>query len=157
MSKTLLQFGRITPFIILAGLLTGPAFAEPRGHRQFTEDGTGVELRSCSTSAAALCGVITRLPKSAKALSSAERTAVCGMAMFGDLQPARAKDGEIARLDGWVDDIESMTPEGKAPRYAASLVVLSENRARLDVRGAFGIVIDPLQLVRALTLITDCK
>jgi hypothetical protein len=75
MSKTLLQFGRITPFIILAGLLTGPAFAEPRGHWQFTEDGTGVELRSCSTSAAALCGVITRLPKSAKALSPAERGA----------------------------------------------------------------------------------
>jgi hypothetical protein len=77
--------------------------------------------------------------------------------MLGDLQPARAKDGELARLDGWVDDIESMTPEGKARRYAASLVVLSENRARLDVRVAFGIVIDRFQLVRALMPITDCK
>jgi hypothetical protein len=157
MGKTLLQCGRIAPFIVSAGLLTGPAFAQPRGHWQFTEDGTGIELRSCSTGAATLCGVITRLPKSAKALPPAERRAVCGVAVLGDLQPARAKDGELARLDGWVDDIESMTPEGKAPRYAASLVVLSENRARLDVRGTFGIVIDRLQLVRALTPITDCK
>jgi hypothetical protein len=157
MGKTLLQCGRTTLFIALAGLLTGPAFAEPRGHWQFTEDGTGIELRSCSTGAAKLCGVIARLPKSAKALPPAERRAVCGVAMLGDLQPARAKDGELARLDGWVDDIESMTPEGKARRYAASLVVLSENRARLDVRVAFGIVIDRFQLVRALMPITDCK
>lgn len=157
MGKTLLYFGRTTPFIIMAGMLTGPAFAEPRGHWQFTEDGTGVELRSCSTGAATLCGVITRLPKSPKALSPAERTAVSGMVMLGDLQPARAKDTELARFDGWVDDIESLTLEGKAPRYAASLVVLSENRARLDVRGTFGIVTDRFQLVRALAPITDCK
>lgn len=157
MGKTLLQCGRIAPFIVSAGLLAGPAFAQPHGHWQFTEDGTGVELRACSTGAPTLCGVITRLPKSAKALSPAERTAVCGVAMLGDLQPARAKDGELARLDGWVDDIESITPEGKARRYAASLVVLSENRARLDVRVAFGIVTDRFQLVRALTPITDCK
>jgi hypothetical protein len=157
MGKTLPQSGRITPFIVLAGLLTGPAFAEPRGHWQFIEDGTGVELRSCSTGAAALCGVITRLPKSAKALPPAQRRAVCGVAMLGDLQPAKPKDGELARFDGWVDDIESMTPEGKAPRYAASLVVLSENRARLDVRVTLGIVIDRFQLLRALTPITHCN
>jgi hypothetical protein len=77
--------------------------------------------------------------------------------MLGDLQPAKPKDGELARFDGWVDDIESMTPEGKAPRYAASLVVLSENRARLDVRVTLGIVIARFQLLRALTPITDCN
>jgi hypothetical protein len=82
---------------------------------------------------------------------------VCGIATLGDLPPAKARGSELARLDGWVDDIESMTPEGKARRYAASWVVLSENRARLDVRGTFGIVIDQSLLVRALAPISDCK
>jgi hypothetical protein len=138
-------------------LLAVPAFAEPRGHWQFTEDGTGIELRSCRPGEAALCGAITQLPKSAKALSSAQRRAVCGIAILGDLQPAKAKGSELARLDGWVDDIESMTPEGKARRYTASWVVRSENRARLDVRGTFGIAIDQSQLVRALAPISDCR
>ncbi len=157
MGETPLKNGRITPFNASAGLLTGPAFAEPRGHWQFTEDGKGIELRPCSTGTATLCVVITRLPSSAKTLPPAERRAVCGAAMLADLQPARAKDGELTRLDGWADDIESITPESKATRYPASVVVLAENRARLDLRGTFGIVIDRIQLVRVLTPITDCK
>jgi hypothetical protein len=44
-----------------------------------------------------------------------------------------------------------------APRSAASGVVLSETRARLDVRVTLGIVIDRFQLLRALTPITDCN
>lgn len=150
MGKTFSIDGRTAPFIILAALMALPVFAEPRGHWQFTDDGTG-------TGEATLCGVITQLPRSAKALPPAQRSSVCGVAILGDLQPEIAKDGELARLDGWVDDIESMTPEGKTPRYAASWVVLSENRARPDVRGTLGIVIDRSQLVRALTPITDCK
>ena len=157
MGKTILRFGRAAPFVIWAGLLPNPVFAEPRGHWRFVDDGTGIELRSCSTGSATLCGVITQLPRSAAALPTEDRKALCGLALLGDLQPAKTKEGELARLEGWVDDIESMTAEGKAPRYAASLVVLSENRARLDVRGTFGIVIDRIQLLRALTPITDCK
>jgi hypothetical protein len=157
MGKTFFKNGRSTPYILTTALLAIPAFAEPRGHWQFTEDGTGIELRSCSPGEATLCAAFTQFPKSAKALSPAQRRAVCGIAILGDLQPAKAKSGELARLDGWVDDIESMTPEGKAPRYAATLVVLSENRARLDVRGTFGIVIDQSQLVRALAPISDCR
>ncbi|MFO0216945.1 MAG: hypothetical protein ACK511_13115 [Burkholderiales bacterium] len=157
MGKTLFKYGRTTPIIILMGLLASPSFAEPRGHWRFVDDGTGVELRSCNTGAATLCGVITQLPRSAAALPAEDRKALCGLVVLGDMQPAKTKEGELARLDGWADDIESMTPGGKARRYAASVVVLSENSARLDVRGAFGIVIDRLQLMRALTPITDCK
>jgi len=156
MGKTHLTVRRITPFIII-GLLFVPAYAEPRGHWRFVDDGMGIELRSCNMGAATLCGVITQLPRSAAALPAEDRKALCGLGVLGDMQPAKTKEGELARLDGWADDIESMTPGGKARRYAASVVVLSENSARLDVRGAFGIVIDRLQLMRALTPITDCK
>lgn len=157
MGKTLFKNGRSTPYISTAALLAIPTFAEPRGHWQFTEDGTGIELHSCSPGEATLCAAITQFPKSAKALSPAQRGAVCSIAVLGDLQPAKAKGGELARLAGWVDDIESMTPEGKAPRYAASWVVLSENQARLDVRGTFKIVIEQSQLVRARAPISDCR
>lgn len=135
MEKIFGFFGRSTPFIFSVGLLGGPAFGQSRGHWQFDTDGTGLELSSCEAGAAA----------------------PCGLALFGDLQPEKAKDGELARLDGRAIDIDSMTPDGKAPRYAASFVVLSETRARLDVRGAFGTVSDRLQLRRALTPVNDCK
>ena len=104
-----------------------------------------------------MCGVINRIPRPAAALPTENRKALCGLALLGDLQRATPKAGELARLEGWVDGLESLTPEGKAPRYAANFVVLSEVDARLDVRGTFGIVIDRLQLTRALTPITDCK
>lgn len=157
MCKIRLLFGRTTPFIVLTGLFATPALAEPRGHWLFIGDGTGIEVNSCEDGAAALCGVITRLPKSAATLPPEDRKAVCGVALLGDLRPAKAKDGERARLDGWVIDVDSMTPEGKAPRYAANFVVLSETRARVDVRGALGIVLERHQLMRALTTITNCK
>lgn len=82
---------------------------------------------------------------------------MCGLPLLGDLQPIRLKPAELAWLDGWDDDIESLTPEAKARRFAASLVVLSENRARQDVRVAFGIVTIRFQLERAFTPNIDCK
>ncbi len=157
MGRTLLQFGRIAPFIVFAGWLASPAFAEPRGHWRFVDDNTGIELRSCGTGAETLCAVITRLPRSAKALPPAGRADVCGLALLGDLKPAKAKDGELARLEGWVDDIESIPAGGKPPRYAARFIELSEVRARLEVLGAFGIVVDRLALTRPLTPESDCK
>lgn len=157
MNKSFFKIRRTTPLIILTGLLANTAFADPSGHWRFIDDGTGIELRSCNAAAATLCGVITQLPRSAAALPAEDRKALCGLAVLGDMQPAKTKEGELARLEGWVDDIESMTPGGKARRYAASFVVLSENRARLSVRGAFGIVIDRLQLMRVLTPVTDCE
>lgn len=157
MCQPQLQFGRTAPFFIFDGLLVNPASAEPRGHWLFVDDGTAIAVRPCADGATALCGVITRLPKSAAALLHEDRKAVCSVALLGDLQPASAKNGERARLDGWVIDIDSMTPEGKAPRYAASFVILSETRARLEVRGASGIVLDRHQLMRAPAPITNCK
>jgi hypothetical protein len=104
-------------------LLATPAFAEPRGHWQFTEDGSGIEHRSCSPGEATLCRAITQFPKSAKSLSPAQRRVVCSIPILGDLQPAIAKGGEFARLDGWVVDIESMTPEGSRPELVQKEVV----------------------------------
>ena len=75
---------------------------------------------------------------------------MCGLPLLGDLQPIRLKPAELAWLDGWDDDIESLS-------FAASLVVLSENRARQDVRVAFGIVTIRFQLERAFTPNIDCK
>lgn len=107
MYKTLFLIRRTTPFIVSAGLFA--PFAEVHGDWLFVDDGTANEVRSCDDGAAALCGVITRLPRSAAALP----------------------------------------PDGKAPRYAASFVIPSETRARLDVRGALGIVLERHQLMRA--------
>lgn len=156
MGKAFPLIGRTTPFIFVAGLFVNPAFATPRGHWLFVDDGTGIEVRSCDDGAAALCGVITRLPKDAVALHASDREALCGAALLGDLRPAKAKDGESARFDGWVVDIEAMTGDGRAPRYAASFVVLSETRARLDVRDTLGIVIERHQLLRAVVPGTRC-
>lgn len=157
MGKAFSLIGRTTPFIFMAGLLANPAFATPRGHWLFVDDGTGIEVRSYEAGAAALCGLITQLPKSAAALPREARKAVCGVALLGDLQPAKAKVDELARLSGWVIDVESMIPEGQAPRYPASFVVLSDTRVRLDVRGTFGIVVDRHPLRRAPAPITNCK
>ena len=157
MHQSFIKIRRTTPLIILTGLLANTAFAEPRDHWRFVDDGTGIELRLCNTGAATLCGVITQLPKSAAALPTEDRKALCGLALLGDLQPTKPKEGELAHLEGWVDDIESMPPGGKARRYTANFVVLSENRARLDVLGMFGIVVDRSELTRTLTPTADCK
>lgn len=157
MQRKMCLLGRITPWVLLAGLCTQPVFAESLGHWSFLDDGTGVELRPCTIGAAAQCGVITRLPKSAATLSVEERRAVCGITLLSDLQPAKAKDGEQARLEGSVIDIDSMTSKGKASQYDASFIVLSETRARLDVKGAFGIVFERLLLIRSLAAPPACK
>jgi hypothetical protein len=143
--------------MFLARWLANAAFTELRGHWRFVDHGIGIELRWPSTGAATLCGAITQPPRSAAAMPTEDRRALFGLALLGDLQPPKTKEGELARLEAWVDDIDSMTPEGKARRYAASLVVLSGVRARLDVRGALGIVIDRFQPARARRPITDCK
>jgi hypothetical protein len=148
---------RITSFVWLLGLFVHPVLAESLGHWSFTGDGTNIELHPCTGRAAALCGVLTRLPKSAAVLSEEERKALCGIAMLSDLQSAKVKDGERARLDGFVIDIESMTRDGKASRFAASFVVLSDTRARLDVKATFGFVVESHQLIRALTAVSGCK
>lgn len=150
MGRKFLLCGRTTPFILAAAMYVNPASAEPRGYWLFVDDGTGIEVHPCSDGAVALCGVIMRLPKDAAALPASDREALCGAALLGDLRPAKTKEGEHAQLDGLVIDVEAMTREGKAPRYAASFVILSENRARLDVRDTLGIVIERHHLMRSL-------
>lgn len=148
---------RIASLVVSMGLFVGPVLADASGHWSFAGDGTSIELRPCTVGAAALCGVITRLPKSAAALSQEDRQALCGIALLSDLQLAKAKDGERARLDGSVIDIDSMSHGAKPSRYAASFVVLSDSRARLDVKATFGIVVESHQLIRALTAVSGCK
>ncbi len=153
----ILVLRRMALLLLAIGMFTQPAFAQQQGHWLFVADGTGVELRPCAAGEVSLCGVITRLPKSAAALSSADRKAVCGIRLLNDLKPAKAKDGELARLDGSVLDIDSMANGGKPSSYAASFVVLSENHGRLDVKGTFGIVIERHKLMRALVAPSVCE
>lgn len=134
--------------LITAATAAGAAAADPRGYWQFA-DGTGIEVRPCVAAATTLCGVITRLPADAAALPASDREALCGAALLGDLRGAKPETGELARLDGWVIDFDSMSSHNVAPRYAASLVVLSETRARLEVRGTLGIVLGRHPLTRA--------
>lgn len=157
MRKSFANYGRITSFIFIAGFFASRASAEPRGHWVLADDGTGIEVRACDTSVTSLCGVITRLPKSAAALPTEDRKTLCGSVLIGDLRPAKAGEDELARLEGWVDNMESTSAPGKALRYPASFVVLSAARARLEIRGTFGIVIDRFPMLRPLTPVNNCK
>jgi hypothetical protein len=128
MGKTLDIFGRTAPFIIVAGCFFTPAYSASLGNWRFDTDGTGIELRACGVGSTALCGVLTGLPKSAAALPAEDRKALCGVALLGDLQSEKARDGEREGFTGWVIDLDAMTPDGEAPRYAARFVVLSGTR-----------------------------
>jgi hypothetical protein len=159
---------RTTPFIALASLVAATATAtpsatpsataaEPKGRWLFVDDGSGVEIAPCATAVDGLCGMLVQLPKSAAALSPAQRKQLCGVAMIGALKTATPKAGEQARLEGWVIDPEDLARTDRPKRYAASLVLTSEVSARLDVHGPFNIVLESHRLLRPVAAAAACE
>ena len=148
---------RTAPFIILMLVFHGAvAAADPRGLWLFVEDGTGVEVAPCAGTPGELCGVIVQLPRDAAALPVSSQSKLCGAVLMGSLKPGQAVRGEVVRLDGWVIDPEALFEQAHPQRYAASLVLLSDVRARLDVRGAFDVVLESHELVRAIAPAKKC-
>lgn len=126
----------------LSTLLLASACTEPdvTGHWQFVEDGSVVQIAPSSPPDPKWCAKLVRLSKEAAALPPEERRALCGLVIVGDLKPAKnQRKGEPPRLEGWVLDPEELLKSEKAERYPASLVLVSEERARLDVHGPAGV------------------
>ena len=148
---------RTAPFILFFLVFHGAAAAaDPKGLWLFVEDGTGVEVAPCAGTPGELCGVIVQLPRDAATLPPSIQRKLCGAAILGSLKPGQAARGVVVRLDGWVIDPEALIEQAHPQRYAASLVLLSDARARLDVRGALDIVLERHELMRAIVPAKKC-
>ncbi len=150
---------RIVPFAVASWLgLVAPVFAaELKGLWLFVDDGSGVEIGPCPIAANGLCGTLVQLPKSAASIAAAERKQLCGMTLLGELKAGKPKKDELLRLDGWVLNPEDLAQTDKPKRYDASLIMISEVSARLDVRGPFSIVMESHKLKRALASPRVCE
>lgn len=158
--KQTLYFGRTTPFVLAAWLWLA-AFAasgvQPTGSWLFVDDASGIEVAPCPLADDGLCGNLVTLPKSAESLATALRRQLCGLTLLGSLKTSIPGKGERLRLDGWVVDPEDLAHHQTPRRYSASLILLSQVGARLDVRGPLGIVLESHRLMRPVAVAPACE
>jgi hypothetical protein len=154
-----LFFRRTTPFFLVSwlGLVAGASAAEPNGRWLFVDDGSGVEIAPCPVAADGLCGTLVQLPNSAASITPAERKQLCGVTMLGALKVGKPKKDELIRLEGWVIDPENLAKTAEPTRYDVSMVMTSDVRARLDVRGPLGMVLESHPLMRSPASAPTCK
>jgi hypothetical protein len=157
--KSTFIYGRTTPFFISLwlGISVAATATEPTGRWLFVDDGSTVEIATCTTAADGLCGTLVQLPKSAARITPAERKRLCGLTMLGSLKVANPKKDELLRLDGWVLDPEDLAQTDQPKRYAASLIMTSHASARLDVRGPLNVVVESHRLIRPAAPAAECE
>lgn len=141
-------------YVLLA--LTSPADAGMLGRWLFADDGTVIDIQPCPGANGDLCAVIAELPSDAADLPPDQRLLLCGSRLMGGLRPSH-KAVEAKRLDGWIVDPEERLGGKEPERHPASLMVISENQARIDVRGPLDIVVESHVLTRSIAPIAGCR
>lgn len=154
--NTLNLFGRCTPsiFIVLRATAASSGTAGVTGWS--ADDGTVIDVRPCTETSPDLCATITKLSDSTANLQPAQQASLCGSLLMGDLCPAKSSAHSM-RLDGWIVDPEERMTTNEPERHAATLSLVSNNQARIEVRGSLGIVVESYRLSRLIVPVGTCR
>ena len=148
---------RINPFInMLLFMFASTAIAidnKIEGQWTFVEDGTVIELSSCSAKPDWLCAAIVRHPSLME--KTTHKSTLCGLLLLGDLQSDNRPELGAHHYRGWIIDPEE-TIQGKTlARYDATLTLKSATKAQINVRAGF--FTENHELVRAAIPVTSCR
>ena len=144
-------------FMIAPVVSSTAATAVLEGQWSFVDDGTVIEVATCPTrEGPRYCGVIVRLPSSAKDLAPGEKKLLCGAQLLGDLRSPGTGNASKPTYRGWIIDPDDLPKTGSPTRYDATLTVTSAARAVIEVRVVGWLFSERYDLARNVAPVQPC-